>query len=306
MPRAGRRRAGGIPLRREGGLRREEVRCIRGVWVLFIFLERSPATSCQGASRRDRLPDVENYLGRLEECNQSISRSKLSRTKKEEYVPAPSTPTPNYLPPYNHHHLPPQRPVYRPQLTPFPPPPHPHSHNHPPSPSSLIPQHICTSIHLPLPHILPAHLLQRRALRQLPLLGQPLGQVPAASRFRARLLCAGLVSYQSTAQIRWGGGCKGCLTSAAAAAFSLASSASADGVFVEVVVPPSIRGGPPTRGGGGRGAVAEGGTPTEEGPVGVVPRGRPGEVKEEGEGLVQQDPIFVMWFVFQGRDAGVF
>lgn len=122
MPRAGRRRAGGIPLRREGGLCREEVRRIRGVWVLFIFLERSPATSCQGASRRDRLPDVENYLGRLEECNQSISRSKLSRTKKEEYVPAPSTPTPNYLPPYNHHHLPPQRPVYRPQLTPSPPP----------------------------------------------------------------------------------------------------------------------------------------------------------------------------------------
>lgn len=196
MPRAGRRRAGGIPLRREGGLRREEVRCIRGVWVFFIFLERSPATSCQGASRRDRLPDVENYLGRLEECNQSISRSKLSRTKKEEYVPAPSTPTPNYLPPYNHHHLPPQRPVYRPQLP-------------PPSPSSLIPQHIRTSIHLPPPHILPARLLQRRALRQLPLLGQPLGQVPAASRFRARLLCAGLVSYQSTAQIRWGGGARG-------------------------------------------------------------------------------------------------
>lgn len=69
-----------------------------------------------------------------------------------------------------------------------------------------------------------------------------------------------------------------------------------------MVPPPSVRGGPPTRGGGcGRGAVAEGGTPTEEGPVGVLPRGRPGVVKEEEEeGLVQQFPILGVLGVYLG------
>lgn len=208
MPRAGRRRAGGIPLRREGGLRREEVRCIRGVWVLFIFLERSPATSCQGASRRDRLPDVENYLGRLEECNQSISRSNCQERKKKNMY-RPRLRQPPIIYPLIIITTSPLSVLFTAPNSHPSPPPQPHSHNPPPSPSSLIPQHIRTSIHLPLPHILPAGLLQRRALRQLPLLGQPLGQVPAASRFRARLLCAGLVSYQSTAQIRWGGGVQG-------------------------------------------------------------------------------------------------
>lgn len=94
---------------------------------------------------------------------------------------------------------------------------------------------------------------------------------------------------------------KGC-TSAAAAARARASSAAVE-PDPGVLLPPSVRGGPPTF----RGALAAAGTEAEVGAGGVLPRGRPG-CEKGSRSLLQRLPIFVFMeggvFVDRGMDLG--